>query len=81
MSADRDDGDGRDRMPMLPGDFWDWPREARIDWMALNEHRRGLITKLFLEAGIDVEDGIKREHYLTEKELAAIYCRLLEVKS
>lgn len=80
MSADRDDGDRRSSMPMLPGDFWEWPRAVRIEWMEINEHRRGLITKLKLEAGLPADEEVGRDHYLTEKDLAAIYCRILELK-
>ena len=80
MSANTGGDDRDDAMPLLPVDFWSWPREARVEWMAMTEHRRGLITKLLLEAGRPPDGEINREHYLTEKDLAAIYCRILELK-
>jgi len=63
----------------LPPEFWGWDPERRADWMTHAEHRRGLITKLLLEARLEPGE-IDRTHYLTEKELAAIYCRILELK-
>ena len=63
----------------LPPEFWNWPVDQRADWMTHAEHRRGLITKLLLEAGLE-PGSIERNHYLTEKELAAVHCRILELK-
>lgn len=80
MSTDHDSDEREDPMPMLPPEFWTWPVADRVDWMALTEHRRGLITKLLLEAERPPDSDVEREHYLTEKDLAAIYCRILELK-
>jgi len=73
--VDRDDLD----LPVLPPEFWTWDAERQIDWIQTAESRRGLILKLRLEAGIDAGEP-ERAEYLTGKDLAAIYRRILELK-
>lgn len=68
------------QLPEFPPGFWGWSREKQIDWIAHNKTRRTLINALLVMAGVDlVERGddddpkVRREEYLTEKDLAAIY--------
>jgi len=67
------------RVGPLPPEWPQWDRERRTDFVAAVEHRRGLIVKLLLEAGRDPE-GVGRDYYLTEKDLAALYSRIIELK-
>lgn len=84
MSSDRY-VDDRDELPQFPIEFWDWPRERQIDWIAQSETRRSLISKLLVAAerdlrkrGDDDDPAIKRSEYMTEKDLAAIYRTLVD---
>ena len=63
----------------LPPEWPQWDRDQQADFITVVEHRRGLVTKLLLESGRDPE-GVDRQYYLTEKDLAAIYCRIIELK-
>jgi len=74
-TVDRDDLD----LPVLPPEFWSWSVQRQIEWLQMSQHRRGLILSLRLESSIDAGEP-ERDEYLTEKDLAAIYRRILELK-
>jgi len=62
----------------LPPGFTSWPRETQVSHLTLNS-RKGLIAMVLAEADVDLETRtIESDEQLTKRDLAMVYCRILE---
>lgn len=68
------------QLPEFPAEFWSWPEQAQVEWIAHSKTRRTLVTQLLIMSNVDLQargddddPRVQRQEYLTEKDLAAIY--------